>query len=126
MGSILLVEHSANIRDLLAREFRREGHAVGEASDAAEALGLIERGREVDVVVLDGDMPGIADGSDPDILFRLAAATEVVLHVYSGVVHPEGPCAKVAAVVAKDADFERLKLAVGGILSSRSGRARGP
>lgn len=55
MATILLVEDHAHMRRALARELRRCGHSVREASNGgAEAMRLLD---EVDIVVTDVFMP---------------------------------------------------------------------
>lgn len=56
---LLLVDDDPEFRSTLARRFLRRGYQVQEASDGAEALGLIEK-RHFHVVVADLMMPGMS------------------------------------------------------------------
>jgi signal transduction histidine kinase/CheY-like chemotaxis protein len=57
-GQLLLVDDSADVRDVVARTLRRVGWEVAEAADGGEALAWLESNRP-DVVLLDLLMPGI-------------------------------------------------------------------
>ena len=53
---ILLVEDEAGVRDLIKRLLEKEGYAVVEANNGAEAFALFRSGR-FDLVVTDFEMP---------------------------------------------------------------------
>lgn len=57
--SILVVDDEPQIRSLVTRILAREGYTIFEASDGAEALGVLESQRAVDLVVTDIVMPGM-------------------------------------------------------------------
>lgn len=59
---VLVVEDEPLVRFEVADTLDRVGFAVLEASDAAEALGLIERHPNIIVLFTDIDMPGDIDG----------------------------------------------------------------
>ncbi len=56
---LLIVDDDVDFRSTIVRRFLRRGYEVHEASDAEEALGLIQR-RQFDVAVLDMVMPGMS------------------------------------------------------------------
>jgi two-component system alkaline phosphatase synthesis response regulator PhoP len=56
--SVLVVEDEADIRELIKFNLEREGYAVEEAADGAQALAQIAR-RQPDVVILDLMLPGM-------------------------------------------------------------------
>lgn len=56
---VLLVDDDAFLRDMYATKFMECGHEVKAASDANEAIKIIE-GTEFDVVLLDMIMPGVS------------------------------------------------------------------
>lgn len=58
MASILAVDDSASMRQMVSFTLKGAGHDVVEASDGNEALD-IARGRGVDLVVTDVNMPGM-------------------------------------------------------------------
>lgn len=59
---ILLVEDDPDIRRTIRRKIGRLGHHLIEAGNAAEAIGLIEQVRDLNIVLSDIDMPGDLDG----------------------------------------------------------------
>lgn len=59
---ILIVEDDVVVRFTTAEMLREEGFEVLEAVNAAEALGLISTGFEIDLVLSDVRMPGEIDG----------------------------------------------------------------
>ena len=58
--TVLIVEDSRDIRDILARVLRRSGYEVIEASNGREALTSLQT-KQADIVLLDLSMP-ILDG----------------------------------------------------------------
>ncbi|WP_312408452.1 response regulator [Rhizobium sp.] len=60
--TILLVEDEAIIRFELADFFTDAGYTVFEASDAAEAISILEREKSIRVVLTDIQLPGSMDG----------------------------------------------------------------
>jgi CheY-like chemotaxis protein len=57
MADVMLVEDEADIRDTLCELLQEEGMRVLTARHGQEALGLLERGEQVSVLVVDGLMP---------------------------------------------------------------------
>jgi CheY-like chemotaxis protein len=58
-GLILIVDDDSNVRQAIARMFKRLGREVLLAADGAEALGLVDtRADEIGAVLLDLSMPG--------------------------------------------------------------------
>jgi two-component system response regulator MprA len=55
---VLVVDDERSVRDALSRALRLEGYAVSAAASGTEALTAIEKG-DVDIVVLDVQMPGL-------------------------------------------------------------------
>ena len=56
---LLLVDDERLVRDVLAEQLRDEGFTVLTASDAAEALAVLDAGDAVDLLVSDFSMPGM-------------------------------------------------------------------
>jgi two-component system, cell cycle sensor histidine kinase and response regulator CckA len=57
-ASILLIEDDAALRRLLARSLERVGHRVRDAADSADALALLAKDPEIDLLVTDAVLPG--------------------------------------------------------------------
>jgi len=115
-GSILCIaERNANIRELLRREFGREGYAVLTASSGAEVLMRLATPVLVDLLILDAEIADPNGGSLMPLLTRLHPQLPVVLHVFAGFEAGEGGVAR----VEKGGDFERLKSTVREVLRER-------
>ena len=69
-GLVLLVEDDLDMRRTIRRKIAGIGYPLVEASDAAEALGLLQQVRDIAIVVSDIDMPGPLDGIDLARLVR--------------------------------------------------------
>jgi PAS domain S-box-containing protein len=67
-ASILVVEDSAGVRDLVRRLLSRKGYVVLTAADADEATRIVDE-QAIDVLLTDVVMPG---GSGPELTSRLA------------------------------------------------------
>ncbi len=63
MARVLVVDDDEDIRSLVARRVRAEGHAVIDVGSAAEALTAVEERGDPDLAILDVSMPGM-DGLD--------------------------------------------------------------
>ena len=111
---LLLLDDCASFRQPLARLLRVAGHTVWEAESGAAGLALL-RQHPLDLVVTDGDMPGLT-GWD---VARLAKATHP--HVPGGLV-TGGECsvasdrrspAPVDAILGKPFPFADLLAVIG-------------
>src|SRR6266436_5346557 len=59
---VLLVEDEPLLRNTTGEYLRLSGYVVVEATDAAEAIGVIDRGEGLDLVISDVSLPGAVDG----------------------------------------------------------------
>lgn len=60
MGTILLADDDAAMRDFVKRALSSEGHTVYAADDGTEALKLLDtHGAAIGIIVTDLDMPGL-------------------------------------------------------------------
>lgn len=81
---ILIVEDSADIRDMTAAMLMRQGYRVLLAADGAEAVNLFtQRGHEIKVVVTDLRMPNLDGAALARVLYRINPAVRML--VVSGV-----------------------------------------
>ncbi|EFL52087.1 response regulator receiver protein [Solidesulfovibrio fructosivorans JJ]] len=116
-ASLVIAERNANIRELLRREFGREGYAVTTAGSGAEVLARLREPERADLLVLDAEI-GDTDGESlVPRLTRLFPKLPVVLHVFAGQEGDEDGVVR----VRKEGDFERLKHAVREVLATRAG-----
>jgi signal transduction histidine kinase len=60
--TILLVEDDTDVRELTARILRDLGYVVFEASDGASALGQLQAGSQIDLIMTDVGLPGTMNG----------------------------------------------------------------
>ena len=111
--TIMIAERNANIRELLRREFGREGHAVLTAGSGAEVLSGLDAPGRVDVLVLDIEIADPDGGSLAGRLTRTYPGLPVVLHVFPGL--DAGGDGRIQ--VEKGGDFERLKAVVREVLA---------
>lgn len=111
-ATLVIAERNANIRELLRREFGREGYAVLTAGSGAEVLSQLSLAQRVDLLVLDAEMGGPDGSALAPRLEREFPWLPVVLHGFAGFASGEGGVAR----VEKGADFERLKRTVREVL----------
>lgn len=114
-ATLVIAERNANIRELLRREFGREGYAVLTAGSGADVLAHLAGPDQVDLLVLDAE---IGDPEGERLVPRLARLfpdLPVVLHVFAGQEADEDGVVR----VRKEGDFERLKRAVHEVLYRR-------
>lgn len=122
-GSVIMIaDRNANIRELLRREFGREGLAVETAGSGAEVLTRLDRGGMVDVLVLDVEIESPDGKPLAALLARLHPELPMVLHGFPGLEPGEGD----VVWVEKRGEFERLREVVRQVLDGRerAGRAR--
>lgn len=112
---LCIAERNANIRELLRREFGREGYAVLTAGSGAEVLMRLAAPGKVDLLVLDAEIGDPDGGSLVPLLGSLYPQLPVVLHVFAG--FEDGGDRVVR--VEKGGDFERLKRVVREVLRDR-------
>ncbi|HVQ69261.1 MAG TPA: response regulator [Bradyrhizobium sp.] len=68
MPTVLVVEDETLIRELVAEELEEAGYSVVVATDADQAIAILEARQDIHLVFTDIDMPGSMDG------LKLAAA----------------------------------------------------
>jgi DNA-binding NtrC family response regulator len=115
-NTIMIADRNANIRELLRREFGREGYAVDTAGSGAEVLTRLDRGGPVDVLVLDVEIASPDGKPLAPLLARRYPDLPLVLHVFPGLEPGEGG----VAWVEKRGEFERLRDVVRQVLDGRN------
>lgn len=81
--TILVVDRNPNVRDFLKRELLAEGFQVDLARNAEEVLDRIYRDENIDMVIIDPDLP---DAPQKELLNRLSdriPGLHVVVHSLS-------------------------------------------
>ena len=94
---ILVVDRNPNIREFLHREFSAEGYGVFVARDSKEVLDIVKRTAQMDLVILDLDMP---DGGGLSVLEWLQGhypGLPVIVHTYHAE-HANNPVVRNAAL----------------------------
>ena len=117
--TILVVDDERNIRLLYEKELREEGYEVLLASDAREALSLLDR-TPPDLVVLDIKMPGM-DGIEAlgQILARNNSIPVILNSAYSS--YKDSFLSWSAdAYVIKSSDLGELKARIRSLLAARA------
>jgi DNA-binding response OmpR family regulator len=118
-STLCIAERNANIRELLRREFDREGYAVLTASSGAEILMRLAVPARIDLLVLDAEIVDPDGGSLVPLLSRLYPQLPVVLHVFAGFESGEDGVVQ----VEKGGDFDRLRSTVRQVLRDHGGSA---
>ena len=117
--TLCIAERNANIRELLRREFGREGYGVLTAGSGAEVLMRLATPVTVDVLVLDAEIADPEGGSLTPLLRRLYPGLPMILHVYAGLDAGDDGLIR----VEKGGDFDKLKAAVRSVLGTGSDAA---
>jgi CheY-like chemotaxis protein len=79
-ASILVVDDQDGIRQFQRQALERAGYQVTEANSGLEALALLERGRQFDLVIADIVMPGLT-GVEMAGAIRTAFPDQKILYV---------------------------------------------
>ncbi|NTW36145.1 MAG: response regulator [Syntrophobacteraceae bacterium] len=115
--SILLTDRNRHVRELLRRELSCEGYRVETARDGREVLGFLYHVATVDLLILDLEIPYVAEVGLLRKLGQLRPELPVIIHSFS----PEdgGPSIPVqtAALLEKSENTDRLKTMVREVLA---------
>ncbi len=115
--SILLTDRNRHVRELLRRELSGEGYRVETARDGREVLGFLYHVATVDLLILDLEIPYVAEVGLLRKLGQLRPELPVIIHSFS----PEdgGPSISVptAAFLEKNENTDRLKTMVREVLA---------
>ncbi len=113
---ILLADRNRHVRELLRRELETEGYLVVVARDAQEILGLLAQGEIPDLLILDLEIPYVAEVNLLEQLQRLYPTLRVVIHSFQ----PENPqeyvIANAVAFLEKAEDPHRLKATIAALV----------
>lgn len=115
MATVLVIEDNDALRKLIARVLRGEGYRAVETGDGVHGLEIALRETEIDLVLLDRQLPGIS-GDTVTAAIREFRPELPVLVMSGGAVEADlGPvlakpftpsqlCARVAALLEPDQD----------------------
>ena len=118
--TILIADRNSHVRMFLMRELMSEGYRVQLAATAENVLKIVYAQRQIDLLILDPDLPGIEPGALLEKLAGRIPALPVILHTHRP--HDEALFTTSnpwATVIEKAGDsVERIKEIVGKLLSS--------
>jgi two-component system response regulator MprA len=86
-AQILLTDRNRHVRELLRRELETEGYAVAVARDAQEILALLNCGKIPDLLILDLEIPFLAEANLLESLKNVYPFLPVIIHSFQ----PENP-----------------------------------
>ncbi|HUS93509.1 MAG TPA: sigma-54 dependent transcriptional regulator [Phycisphaerae bacterium] len=118
LATILVVEDDAGMRESCAKLFELEGYSVCEASSGPEALEVLGRRGDVDIVLTDLKMPGMDGVALLKEIKRLDPGIEVVLMTGYGTVKNavEAMMQGAADYITKPFDTNELLTTIGRII----------
>jgi DNA-binding response OmpR family regulator len=79
---ILVTDVNHHVRDLLKREFQKEGHRVYLARNQAEARNLLDGPAPLDVVVLDPELPELSGAALVKLIRGRLTPVRIIVHAY--------------------------------------------
>jgi DNA-binding NtrC family response regulator len=114
---ILIADRNRHVRELLKRELETEGYLVTAARDAQEILGLLAQGEILDLLILDLEIPYVAEVNLLNQLKGLYPTLPVVIHSFQ----PENPqeigTVNAVAFLEKTEDPHQLKATIAALVN---------
>jgi CheY-like chemotaxis protein len=111
-GRVLVVDDDAAVRLTLKSFLEGEGLVVETADDGAEALDLLHRGLQVDVILLDLMMPVLSGWQFLDIKATDALIRAIPVIMTTAFEHEGVRLNQVVAMLRKPFDLDRLRAEV--------------
>ena len=113
----MVADRNRHVRDYLRREMRAEGYQLLLAKNSREVLNWIDEERQVDLLILDLDLPDITDLALLKKLKDLRSTLPVVIHTIPSEYINHVPIMSTAAFVEKNgSSIDRLKNVISDIL----------
>lgn len=113
---ILLADRNRHVREFLRRELETEGYLVAVARDAQEILDLLGQGKIPDLLILDLEIPYVAEVDLLNRLNDLYPALPIIIHSFQ----PEHPHefikANAVAFLEKAEDPNQLKTTIAALV----------
>lgn len=128
---ILIAARNPRIRQFLEREFLAAGYGVVLAENGCDLRRIISQEYALDLLILDDELPGLAESRLVDELANRIPCLPFILHSFSTENADPGLVEAAAVIVEKTGNIEGLVQAVRDVLRSTypsrfDHRARGP
>lgn len=116
---ILVADRNPRIRDFIQRELKSEGHRVFTAENADQLRSWINRPGQLDVLVIDPDMPGLDDEEQLGLMLSVRPTLTVIFHcLVSELCTLKCPERQVAFVEKSGQSVDVLKQKIGWLFNS--------
>ncbi len=120
--TLLIADRNPHVREFLKRELLVEGYHIRLASTGREILEYMS-GVQPDILILDPDMPDIADISLIERIHRMYPQMPVVVHsLMTDIVHQLDDAHPIVFVEKQGSSIDHLKQAIKGILDPSSSK----
>lgn len=109
--SVIVAERTKNVRQLLSRELSRDGYIVCSLATGVDLCRELEADTSPRVILLDPDLPGLADDAVLQRLRRAAKRSHLFIHSFGA--QTFAPLADMTlATVSRTGNIEALKNAL--------------
>lgn len=115
-GDILLADRNRHVREFLRRELAEDGYRVGVARDAQEILDLLAHGEIPDLLILDLEIPYLAEVQLLQQLRTHYPALPVLIYSFQPEDPQEFPVGPGVFFLEKADDPHRLKDTIASLL----------
>ncbi len=115
--SILLTDRNRHVRELLRRELSAEGYRVETARDGREVLGFLYHVANIDLLILDLEIPYVVEVGLLRKLGQLRPELPVIIHSFSLEECGTGFALQMAAFLEKSENTDLLKSMVREVLA---------
>ncbi len=113
---ILLADRNRHVRELLRRELESEGYQVEVARDAREIIGILALGDIPNLLILDLDIPYLAEVHLLEILKSDHPQLPVIIHTFQREESPEVNMPNALVFLEKAEDPNRLKTTIASLV----------
>jgi DNA-binding NtrC family response regulator len=117
-GKLLIADRNRHVRDFLRRELMTEGYLVEAARDGREVLEMINGPNPPVLLILDLELPYLAELKVLELLQERAPSLPVVIHSFP--LESDRPLPGAAAFLEKREDTHLLKAVVAELLGKDS------
>ncbi len=113
---ILLADRNRHVRELLRRELEAEGYLVTGARDAQEILALLAQGEIPHLLILDPEIPYVAEADLVGQLREHYPALPVIIHSFQPETSHEFITANAVTFIEKAEDPNHLKATIASLV----------